>query len=218
MEIVNTYEGFKYARYINKDYGNIKGFILTLDKRFADYFGLKVDYTFQIAEGNSSDPLAVYNDSRADPPVESEKSVVPLDWDQRSTLNISATVGEPGNWTVGLLFQYGSGTPYTEDIQISNGVRFENGGRKPSFVNFDLKADKVFDVFGAEIRTFLLVYNVFDIKNETNVYSTTGRANSDLNTKYAGDIYGLNTIDEYVANPTFYSAPRQIRLGMSFGF
>ncbi|KAB2846822.1 MAG: TonB-dependent receptor, partial [Melioribacteraceae bacterium] len=218
VEIINTYEGFKYARFINKDYGNVKGFILTLEKRFADYFGVKLDYTYQIAEGNSSDPLSVYNDNQSNPPVESEKKVVPLDWDQRSTLNVSATIGEPGNWTVGLIAQYGSGMPYTEDIQISNGVRFENGGREPSFFNVDLKADKFFDVFGINIHTYLLVYNVFDIKNEIGVYGTTGRATSDLNTKYAGDIFGLNTIEEFINNPTMYSAPRQIRLGLSFGF
>jgi len=218
VEIINTYEGFKYARYINKDYGNTKGFIVTLDKRFTDYFSAKLDYTYQIAEGNSSDPLAVYNDNQSDPPVESEKHLVPLDWDQRSTVNLTGTVGIPGDWTVGLIFQYGSGTPYTEDIQISNGVRFENGGRKPVYFNADLKADKFFDLWGLNFHAFLLVYNLFDTRNETGVYSTTGRATSDLNVKYAGEVFGLNTIDEFIKNPGMYSAPRQIRVGLSLGF
>lgn len=218
VEIINTYEGFKYARYINKDYGNTKGFIFTLDKRFSDYFSAKLDYTYQIAEGNSSDPLAVYNDNQSDPPVESEKHLVALDWDQRSTINLSGTVGVPGDWTIGMIFQYGSGTPYTEDTQVSNGVRFENGGRKPVYFNADLKADKFFDIGGLHFHAFLLVYNVFDIRNETAVYSTTGRANSDLNVKYAGEVYGLNTIEEYIKNPGMYSAPRQIRVGLSLGF
>lgn len=218
MEIINTYEGFKYARFINKDYGNVKGLILTLDKRFADYFSLTIDYTYQIAEGNSSDPFAVYNDNQSDPPVESEKKVVPLNWDQNSTINIQATVGEPGDWTIGMILQYGSGMPYTEDIQISNGVRFENGGRKPPTVNVDLKADKFFNLFGLKMHAYLLVYNVFDTRNEYGVYATTGRATNDLNTKFAGDINGLNTIEQYINNPSMYSAPRQIRLGLSFGF
>jgi outer membrane receptor protein involved in Fe transport len=218
MEIINTYEGFKYARFINRDYGNVKGLILTLDKRFSHYFSAKIDYTYQIAEGNSSDPFAVYNDNQSDPPVESEKKVVPLDWDQRSTINLSATVGQPGNWTIGIIAQYGTGMPYTEDIQISNGVRFENGGRKPATLNVDLKADKFFDLFGLDLHAYMLVYNVFDIKNEYGVYATTGRATYDLNTKYAGEINGLNTIEEYINNPAMYSAPRQVRLGLSFRF
>lgn len=75
MEIINTYEGFKYARFINRDYANVKGFILSLDKRFADYFSAKIDYTFQIAQGNASDPYAVYNNNQTNPPIEETKAL-----------------------------------------------------------------------------------------------------------------------------------------------
>ncbi len=217
-EIIKTYEGFKYARFTNKDYANVTGAIISIDKRFADYFSLKIDYTLQIAEGNSSDPMAVFNDNQTNPPVESEKTVVPLDWDQRHTVNITANVGEPGDWMIGMIARYGSGTPFTEDIKLSNSVRFENGGRKPSTVYFDIKADKNFTLFGIDWHAILLVYNLFDIQNEVGVYSTTGRATTDLNTKYAGEINGLNTIEEYINNPGMYSAPRQIKLGLSLVF
>jgi len=146
--------------------------------------------------------------------------VVPLDWDQRHTLNVNLNVGVPGDWTVGMIFQYGSGQPYTEDPKISQGVRFENGGVKPTFYNVDLRADKTFDFNGFRINTYLLVYNLFDIRNEFGVYTTTGRANVDLNANYytQSDIIGLNTIPEYVNNPSMYSSPREIRLGLGFGF
>lgn len=220
MEIINTYEGFKYARFINRDYANVKGFILTLDKRFANYFGFKLDYTYQIAQGNASDPRAVFNNNQTNPPIEETKSVVPLDWDQRHTLNLSVNVGVPGDWTVGMIFQYGSGMPYTEDPRVSQGVRFENGGIKPTFYNVDLRAEKTFNLFGFSINTYLMIYNLLDIKNEFGVYSTTGRANADLNTQYYrdSDIIGLNTIQQYVTNPAMYSTPREIRLGLGFGF
>ncbi|MBU2585886.1 MAG: TonB-dependent receptor [Bacteroidetes bacterium] len=218
MEIVNTYEGFKYARFINRDYANVRGLIVTLDKRFADYFGFKVDYTFQIAEGNASDPYSVYNNNQTSPPIEETKKVVPLDWDQRHTLNLSVTVGDPGDWNLGFVFQYGSGWPYTEDIRISQGVRFENGGLKPWTYNLDLRAEKGFDVFGLKLNTFLLIYNLLDIKNEYGIYASTGRASTDLNIKYAGELIGINTIDEYVNNPGMYSAPREIRVGFGFSF
>ncbi len=216
MEILNTYEGFKYARFINRDYGNVRGFIVSLDRRFADMFSVQVDYTFQIAEGNASDPYAVYNDNQTDPPIESEKKVVPLDWDQRSTLSAVLTVGDPGDWSVGLVFQVGSGWPYTEDQRFSQGIRFENGGVRPATYNLDLRAEKVFSIGGVRVNTFLLVYNVLDIKNEYGVYPSTGRATNDLNTKYAGDIIGLNTLEEYINNPAMYSTPRQLRIGVGF--
>ena len=218
MEIINTYEGFKYARYINRDYGNTRGFLLMLDKTFSDFFSVKIDYTYQVAEGNASDPMTVYNNNQTSPPVEETKTVVPLDWDQRHTFNIALNFGEMNNWNLGLIMQYGSGSPYTEDIKISQGVRFENGGRKPSTFNIDLRADKVFELGGFNINAFLLVYNLLDVKNEYGVYSSTGRANVDLNTKYAGEIIGLNTIQQYINNPAMYSRPREIRVGFGFGF
>lgn len=218
MEIVNSYEGFKYARFVNRDYANVRGFIITLDKRFADYFSAKIDYTFQIAEGNASDPYAVYNNNQTNPPIEETKSVVPLNWDQRHTLNMTVNVGVISDWNIGLIFQYGSGQPYTEDIRVSKGVRFENGGIKPTFYNLDLRAEKMFDVFGFTLNTYLMIYNALDIKNEFGVYSTTGRANQDLNTLTASPVIGLNTIEEYVNDPGFYSTPREIRFGIGFQF
>ncbi len=215
-EIISTYEGFKYARFTNQDYANVTGVIVSLDKRFVDYFSLRVDYTLQIAEGNSSDPMSVFNDTRGN--VEPEKVVVPLDWDQRHTVNVTANIGKPGDWIIGIITRYGSGTPFTEDITLSNSVRFENGGRKPSTFYFDLKANKNFNLFGFDWHAILLVYNLFDIHNEVGVYSTTGRATTDLNVKYAGEIYGLNTIEEYINNPGMYSSPRQIKLGLSLVF
>jgi outer membrane receptor protein involved in Fe transport len=218
MEIINTYEGFKYARFVNRDYANVYGLIVTIDKRFANYFALKVDYTYQIAEGNASDPFAVYNNNQTSPPIEENKTVVPLDWDQRHTVNVQLNAGIPGDWTAGIIYRFGSGWPYTEDVRVSKGVRFENGGVKPPTHYVDLKLEKVFNLGRYNISAFLWVYNVLDILNEETVYGTTGRANIDLNTQYAGDIVGLNTIEQYVNNPGFYSTPREIRLGVTFGF
>jgi outer membrane receptor protein involved in Fe transport len=218
MEIINTYEGFKYARFINRDYANVYGLIVTVDKRFADYFSIKIDYTYQNAEGNASDPFAVYNNNRTSPPIEENKTVVPLDWDQRHTFNVQLNVGNPGDWLIGFIYRFGSGWPYTEDAKISKGVRFENGGIKPESHVVDLKIEKVFKMGNINITPFLWVYNVLDILNEEDVYATTGRSNIDLNTQFAGEIIGLNTIDQYVNNPDFYSSPREIRLGLILGF
>ncbi|MEO8398793.1 MAG: TonB-dependent receptor, partial [Ignavibacteriaceae bacterium] len=218
-EVLSTYEGFLFGRYINRDYGNVKGLVLTLEKRYADLFSAKIDYTYQVAQGNASDPLTNYNNLASDPPVEETKRIVPLNWDQTSTLNISFSVGDPFDWTASMIFNYGSGTPYTEDPRYTRGLRFENNGRKPSSMNVDLKATKNFNVVGLAFNTYLLIYNLFDIKNEYGVSGTTGRAGIDLAAEeYTGTIYGVNTKNEYLLNPQNYSAPRQIRVGFGVGF
>ncbi|MCB0289329.1 MAG: hypothetical protein KDH97_03640, partial [Calditrichaeota bacterium] len=66
---------------------------------------------------------------------------------------------------------------------------------------------------------FLWAENLLDRLNEYSVYSSTGRANNDLEAQLsAGEIIGLHTLDDYILNPGYYSAPRQIRLGLSAGF
>jgi outer membrane receptor protein involved in Fe transport len=217
-EIIETYEGFKYARFINRDYGNTRGFVLSLDRRFANYFSLRADYTYQVAEGDASDPLQNYYNNQSNPPVETNKTVVPLSWDQRSTLNINLTVGEISNWTVGLIFQYGAGFPYTPDTRISL-LRFENGALKPSTNSLDLRAEKNLSLGDIHFSLFLLIYNLLDVKNENNVDAASGRANVDIFTSQnAQKIIGLNTIQENQNNPGNFSTPRQVRIGFNLGF
>lgn len=218
MEIIRTYEGFQYARYVNKDYGNVKGFVLSLDRRFSDFYGIRLDYTYQLASGNSSDKMENFYNNQTNPPTETNKTVVPLNWDQRSTLNLSLTMGDPNDWNIGLIFQYGSGFPYTEDIRVSNGLRFANGGLKPATFNTDLRAEKTFSFAGVRATLFALVYNLFDAKNEVGVDAASGRANIDLYTYLAGRVIGLNTIQDYVNNPANIASPRQVRIGVSLDF
>jgi outer membrane receptor protein involved in Fe transport len=217
-EILETYDGYRFARYINKDYANIRGLIMSLEKRFSSMWGARVDFTYQFAEGNASDPLTVFYDNQSETPNESEKRFLPLDWDQRSTLNISLNVGKPGNWIVGLIGRYGTGTPYSAEVRWTGvNVNWRNNRIKPSSMTFDLRGEKIFKVLGTRVSAYLLVYNLLDRLNEWGVYGSSGRAGIDLNTRFAGDVIGLTSIQDYVNNPTMYSPPREIRLGLSFG-
>ena len=213
MEILDTYEGFQFGRFINRDYGNAKGLIITLEKRHSDYFSAKLDYTYQIAQGNGSDPRQIYYNQQSDPPVEETKKLLPLDWDQTTTLNLSLTFGNLADWSIGTILSYESGFPYTIAQRWNNGILVTNNGKKPTSLRFDLKATKTFNIFGVDFNTYLIVYNLLDFMNEYGVSSTTGRAGMDLGVDEAGFIYGLNTIEEYLKNPADYSSPREIRLG-----
>ncbi len=217
VELIETYDTRKYARFINQDYANVMGFIVSLEKRFSRHWGATIDYTYQIAKGNASDPQDVLNRARNN--EDPEKKFIPLDWDQRSTLNFSLTTGTTGNWNLGLIGRIGSNTPYTADRFFNPiDITFRNDRNKPGTISFDLRAEKFFNLAQTKLSTFLYVYNLFDRLNEYNVYGSSGRAGVDYNTKFAGDVVGLHTIDAYVVNPTFYSNPRQIRLGLSVLF
>lgn len=214
IEIHETYIGSKYARYINKDYGNVRGVTVTLEGRYAEFIYASIDYTYQIAEGNSSDPNAVYWDARAN--REPEKLLLPLDWDQTHTINSAVTIGYQKKWGVSLLGRYGTGFPYTPSYE---GIRIarENSERKPARYNIDLRAYYNFKLSDLKLSMFLNIYNLTDRMNELDVYTDTGRASYSL-IPSPGVIRGVNTLEEYLIRPNYYSAPRYFTVGVSVGF
>ncbi|HFE65542.1 MAG TPA: TonB-dependent receptor [Caldithrix sp.] len=206
-----------YAKYVNRDYGNVRGFTLALEKRSTNFLSARIDYTFQVAEGNASDPNSVFLDNQSSPPRESEIKVVPLDWDQTHTLNVSIILSQTNNWGLSLLARLGSGLPYTPSFQ---GIRtsYENSERKPSNFTVDLNAHKDFYLSGIKSTIFLRIYNLFDRKNEITVFDDTGRAGYTLASFYAGDWRNYSTQEDYYNRPNYYSEPRRVILGMSLGF
>ncbi len=216
-EIQKTYAQEQYARYVNRDYGNVRGITVALDKRLENYYGIGIDYTFQVAEGNASDPNQVYIYNQSDPPQEPEKKVRPLDWDQTHTVNATITIGEPSQWSVGLIGRMGSGLPYTSTPFL--GVPGElNDERRPTQYNVDLKAYRTFRWAGLRATATLWVYNLFDIRNENDVWKDTGRATYTLEQTRLASVRGYNTLDDYFSRPEWFNAPRQVKITLSFGF
>jgi hypothetical protein len=204
----------KYGRYINRDYGQVKGVIVAFEKRMSGGVGLNVDYTFQIARGNASDPRSVLLDEQSG--TESEKQLVPLDWDRRHQLNLSLTVGSPGSWLASVIGKLGSGLPYTPS-QSDERIGLENSARRPGAATFDLYATKSITLAGVDVGLFTRVFNLFDRRNEINVYTDTGRAFPNLRF-YTGEPQGLNSKDEFLERPDYYSPPRQVTVGASIKF
>ncbi|MCH8304545.1 MAG: TonB-dependent receptor [Candidatus Marinimicrobia bacterium] len=90
----------EYVLFINRSYGEVKGVTFTLDKRFSTSFSSSVDYTYQIAQGNQSDPTASLRNFRLS--IEEAKQVVFLNWDQTHALRINTLFSKPGSWGIGL--------------------------------------------------------------------------------------------------------------------
>lgn len=204
----------RYGRFINRDYGQVKGLIVAFEKRMSGGFALNVDYTFQVARGNASDPRSVLLDELSG--NEPEKQLVPLDWDRRHQLNTSLTLGSPGGWLVSVVGRLGSGLPYTPSLADER-IGLENSARRPGTATFDLFASRSVSVAGLDVSLYTRVFNLFDTRNEVNVYTDTGRAFPNLR-YYTGEPQGLNAKDEFLRRPDFYSAPRQVTVGLSFDF
>ncbi len=203
-----------YARYENRDFGTSRGFTFALTQRHSNWLAASIDYTFMKAEGNASEPNASFVDRRAN--REPEKRLVPLDWDQRHTLNASITMSAAqGKFGVTLLGRYGSGLPYTPRF-LNVRRAFENTARSPQTLTFDLKSNYDIWIAGRKVSLFLKVFNLFDRRNEVIVYPSTGRAGFNLEYRQSGQVKGINTVEEFFFNPPFhFSPPRQIRFGFN---
>ena len=216
-EIKNSFiAGDRYGLYVNKDHANSKGITIALSKRSTNNFSGNLDYTYSISEGNASDPTAAFYDEQSD--IEPEKMLVPLDWDQRHTINATATYHPTKASGVSLVVNYGSGFPYTTTNSDGQRTSFENNGRKPATYNMDMRGFLNFSLSKSlQLSAHINIYNLFDIRNELTVYGDTGRSSYSLIPTYTPQLSGpmLNTLDEYLIVPSYYSAPRQIKVGIS---
>ena len=216
IHIKNNFK--KFAKYINRDYGSVRGFTVSFEKRMRDGFAANIDYTYQIAKGNASDPNAAFENSQANPPIATNKQLVPLNWDRLHSLNFTITAGVPGDFIASSIGKLGSGLPYTPSLQDQR-TGLENSDNKPTYFNLDLYITKYLKVWENDFSVFLKIYNLLDTANENDVFTDTGRAGYTLElTRNQARPRGVNTIQEYFTRPDFYSAPRQIILGFSYTF
>jgi len=217
-EIYIKNEFKKFSKLVNRDYGAVKGFTLSLEKLFINGIGATLDYTFQVAKGNASDPNDAFNKVQANPPIEVNKQLVSLDWDQTHSLNFTFTAGVPGDYIGSFVGKLGSGLPYTPSLQNQR-TGLENSDIRPSYFNLDLYITKYFSLGNTNISVFAKIYNLFDTKNEIEVFGDTGRAGYTLElTRSQEAPRGVNTLEEYFTRPDYYSAPRQIIFGVTFAF
>ncbi|HEX8386727.1 MAG TPA: TonB-dependent receptor [Rubricoccaceae bacterium] len=217
----------RYGRLVNSDFGVVRGVIFRYDQRVGRDLYAGVDYTYQVARANASDPALAYNALAGDALL--DRSIVRTDWDQRHTANASLTYNSTRfNGGFGVIASYGSGSPYTPSNQAAtlNGsnppsVVVLNSSTRPSSFNINFNAYRNFQVTsGTNIQVYAKVDNVLDTRNETNIFGDTGRAtyallpNSDLGTYTGAPLL----LEQRYVRPDFFSQPRRVVLGLRFQF
>ena len=208
----------KFGKYVNRNAGAVRGVTLSFEKRFVDGFGASIDYTYQIAKGDASDPNDDYNKAQSNPPIEINRALVPLSWDRRHSVNATITLGTPNDFIASLIARLGSGLPYTPSL-VNQRTGLENSDNRPLFSNVDLYCTKEFLLQGVRLSLFFKVYNLFDTANELDVFGDTGRAGYTLELTRAQEApRGANSLAQYFSRPDFYSSPRQVLVGASVGF
>lgn len=209
VEFIDTYTGAQYTRLTNVDFGNVTGVTLAIDHRAVGPFSISLDYTWQQALGNASDPSETAN--RAAAGEDPRPRLVPFNWDQRHTANLAVSMYKPGNFRASAITRFASGQRYTPTTENAFGFgAATNSGRKPSAILVDLRAEKFLDDAG-RAGLFLRVFNLFDQRYFNGfVFATTG---SPYYARFPsqGELVSL-------ANPTLLYPPRRIELGVRWGW
>lgn len=195
---LNTYKIFD-----NLDFGTVKGFSFTLDRRRTNNLELSATYTLQFADGSGSDANSS-NGINTRGPI---RNLIPLSFDERHRITavIDYRYGSgkaydgPRIGSVNILEDFGinitsflvSGQPYTKNSDPAQfgGSGYAgsiNGARLPWNFTTDLNVQKRFPItvnteknkklwFNAYFR----VQNLFNTKNIVNVYKFSNDAEND---------------------------------------
>ncbi len=190
-----------YDTYGNIDFGTIKGFTMSYDRRRVGNVTLNASYTLQFADGTGSDANSQRNLTERG----NLRTIYPLSYDERHNLNASidyrfdsgqkyngpriAGVRFLENFGANLLVSAVSGSPYTAKEQPdrfggTGTVGQVNGSRLPWKYRLDLRIDKDIrlsknEKSGLSLNVYLRVQNLLNTPNIVGVYSASGSASND---------------------------------------
>jgi outer membrane receptor protein involved in Fe transport len=205
-KIIETYNGAQYAQLSNGDFGNVVGLTIAINQRSKGAFSSTLDYTWQSAQGNSSDPNETAN--RAAAGEDARPRSIPFNWDQRHTLNVTLVMASPGRYSASSILRVASGQPFTPVLTtgFSGGLE-TNSGRKPVSLALDLRGDHHVTLFGHGASFFGRVFNVFDTRFFNGfVFGSSG---DPFYSRFPGKDKAS------LADPTRYYGPRRIEVGLT---
>lgn len=192
-----------YKFFDNLDFGTVKGFSFSLDRRRTNNLELNATYTLQFADGSGSDANSSNGINNRGP----IRNLIPLSFDERHRITavIDYRYGSgkayngPKIGGVNILEEFGinlttflvSGQPYTRNTtpQAFGGSGFAgsiNGARLPWNFTADLNIQKRFPVTVSKtsnkklwFNAYFRVQNVFNTKNVINVFKYSNDAEND---------------------------------------
>tara|TARA_A100001388_G_C28772662_1_gene504949 strand:- start:3632 stop:4711 length:1080 start_codon:yes stop_codon:yes gene_type:complete len=215
---ITTYNTVKYGLYSNKDYGNVRGLELVYDYN-AGPISVVANYTFQYTRGIADSPTSSF--SREGANQDPITKLIPLEWDQRHTMNVTAGYNTK-KYGATLSIFYNSGSAYTfepiSENPLANVNLLPNNSYKPS--NYTINLSSYYNLFKTGSRITFEIYNLFDTLNEYGVNSQTGRAYSAIlnEADVASFRSNYTTIEDTYQDPSSYSAPRSLKIGLEWSY
>ena len=233
--------GRLYESLINRDYADIRGFSLRLNKRSGIVTG-SARYNYSVVTGKSSSPFGnsrVIDEEGVETQLPSPKDIY-LDYDRRHKMVLSLGFESPGGWgpsvagfhpferfNISALHRTQSGRPYTPYVaggedQGSAITERTNSARSPWEFNTDLKITREI-VLPQQVRgrLYIEVFNLFNqrIYDYSRVFQDP--ENRQKWAQNRDDIEYFTNDNGYTANQSlrvYGNAPRSINVGFVVNF
>jgi hypothetical protein len=226
--------GIQGYRFINRTYASSRGLEISFEKIRTHYVGGEISYTYSYADGVASDAnFGVTAEGLTHLPTQE----LPLDWDQRHTLNITLSLQDQNKWGATLVYQYGSGLPWTPYDRFARrqDPLLENSKRLPTSHVINLQGRKMFSIYGQELTLFFEGRNLLDEDILTPGGTSPGAFPGMTNASMDGGSYLTETgqyggaylqdidqdgVDDFVAvnDPTIWDSRKTWRIGFGFEF
>ena len=232
VDVTDESTGNQLARYINKAYASARGVEMTLEKRYSDNFQFNITYTFAYADGVASEQEFGSNPEGLEYLPNQE---LPLNWDQRHTVNILLALEEPGTWSGSFSFTYGSGYPWTPFDRYAKrqDPLVENSERLPATFSLDVQAERHVNFYGQQVTIYVQGFNLINqdmvrtvspgitpgLLNARTAYSSYLTETGKFGGAYLQDANGDN-FDEFIPinDPRVFEQHRLFRIGIGWMF
>jgi outer membrane receptor protein involved in Fe transport len=200
--------GDSWGRYENADFGSVRGISLAWNIRTDVGVRGSINYTYQSARGNGSDPKQAFFDAQAN--NEATRILIPLAWDQRHNVGGSLTY-QKGLFNAGLIGSYGTGYPFTPtDLQRQPLSELRNEARYEPEFEVDLRLARNFKLSGFTGQVYLFGENILDFYRQDRRPRLYIR---DIEAHNQSGKNVINSLEEYRSNPAVHPSPRLVRLG-----
>ena len=226
--------GITGFRYINRTYASSRGVELSINKRLSHYIGGEISYTFQYADGVASNAnFGLSAEGLTHLPTQE----MPLDWDQRHTLNVTLRLQDENNWGATIVYMFGSGLPWTPFDRYARrqDPLDENSNRLNHTHVINLQGRRKFNIYGQELTLFFEGRNLLDEDVLLPFGVAPGTFPGMVNARMDGGSYLTETgqfggaylqdidedgLDDFTAvnDPTIWASHRQWRIGFGFEF
>jgi hypothetical protein len=226
--------GIQGYRYINRTYASSRGLEISINKRLSHHFGGEVSYTYSFADGVASDAnFGVTAEGLTHLPTQE----MPLNWDQRHTLNVTVRLQDENKWGATVVYSFGSGLPWTPFDRYARrqDPLAENSMRLDATHVINLQGRKKFNIYGQELTLFFEGRNLLDEDVLLPYGTAPGAWPGMVNARMDGGSYLTETgnfggaylqdldedgIDDFtpVNDPTIWSQHRLWRIGFGFEF